>query len=48
MCADQLTVGLRDRVEVMTTLPFASPEYILSLSSEQKRVVTGFVCVRRT
>jgi hypothetical protein len=47
VCAAQFAIARSDRVDVMTTRPFASPEYIRSLSDEMKTALTGCWWVRK-
>lgn len=47
VCACQEAMARRDRVDVITTNPDASPEYNLSLSLEKEIQVNGDECERK-
>jgi hypothetical protein len=46
VCAFQEAKGRKDRVDVITTKPEMSPEYMRSLSSEMNRELTAELCER--
>ncbi len=46
MCAFHVAMARRLRVDVTTTVPSASPEYMRSLSSEKQTTFTGLLWLR--